>query len=55
MDGTIERPKVLILPRCSDVGTDINNDVGYLAYCNTLNKLGFVTVKGVSAEAVTSA
>lgn len=54
MDGTIENPSALVLFRCGDIGAEINNEQGYIAYCNTLNKLGFVTERGVSAEAITS-
>lgn len=57
MDATIENPIALILPRCDNAGAAaaLANEQGYLAFCNTNSKLGFVTSSGVSGELVTSA
>ena len=55
MAGEVLRPKVLVLPKCDNAATSINNEQGYLAFCLTNTKLGFVTSSGVSGELVTSA
>ena len=55
MAGEVLRPSVVVLPKCSNAATEINNEQGYLAFCLTNTKLGFVTSSGVSGELVTSA
>jgi len=50
----ILNPKALVLG-CNDIGAALENEQGFFSYCHTLNKLGFVTSSGISAEAVTSA
>ena len=55
METEVLNPSALVLQRCADAGAELNNEMGYIAYCNTANKLGFVTSTGVSGELVTSA
>ena len=56
METEVLNPRALVLQRCADAGAAaaLNNEMGYIAYCNTANKLGFVTSTGVSGELVTS-
>ena len=56
METDTENPTALILPRCDDAGAAaaLANEKGYIAFCNTNSKLGFVTSQGVSGELITS-
>ena len=57
MAGEILNTSALILPKCANAGaaSALANEQGYLVYCETASKLGFVTSTGVSGELVTSA
>ena len=53
MTGEVLIPSILVIPQCTNAATSLRNEQGYLAYCLTNSKLGFVTSTGVSGELVT--
>jgi len=48
----ILQPKVLVLPKCTNSAAEINNEEGYIAYCLTNTKVGFVDDTGVGGALV---